>query len=166
MKHFLPIFKALEGTKYVVVGGVATVLNGYPRLTGDIDLVLDLSNKENCLEVLARLKSLQMRPRAPVLLEEFADSAKREKWIEEKGLRVLSLYSPLISLIEIDLFVQEPLPFEDLYKSATFYELEDIIIVTASIEDLITIKKIAARPKDLEDVERLELIKKSRDERR
>jgi hypothetical protein len=44
MPLYLPLFKALNDAdvKYVVVGGVATVLHGYARLTMDIDLIVDL----------------------------------------------------------------------------------------------------------------------------
>ena len=40
---FEPVFRALNdaGVRYVIVGGFATVLHGHPRLTADIDLVLD-----------------------------------------------------------------------------------------------------------------------------
>ena len=43
MSLFEPIFAALEnGTvRYVVVGGMATVLHGYARLTADVDIIVD-----------------------------------------------------------------------------------------------------------------------------
>ena len=39
-----PIFDALNraDVRYVVVGGLATVLHGYARLTADVDLIVDL----------------------------------------------------------------------------------------------------------------------------
>lgn len=45
MSLYLPPFKALNdaNVKYVVVGGVATVLHGYARLTMDVDLITDLA---------------------------------------------------------------------------------------------------------------------------
>jgi hypothetical protein len=41
---FEPLFAALEaaGARYVVVGGVATVLQGFARLTAGVDLIVDL----------------------------------------------------------------------------------------------------------------------------
>ena len=41
------LFRALDvsGTRYVVFGGVATVLCGYARLTADIDLIVDLKSR-------------------------------------------------------------------------------------------------------------------------
>jgi hypothetical protein len=44
MSLYVPVFEALNGmqVRYVVVGGLATVLHGYARLTADIDLMVDL----------------------------------------------------------------------------------------------------------------------------
>lgn len=43
MSLYRPLFRVLNasGTRYVVVGGVATVLHGYPRLTADVDHLSD-----------------------------------------------------------------------------------------------------------------------------
>jgi hypothetical protein len=45
MAIFAPLFDALNkaNIRYVVVGGLATVLHGYVRLTVDIDLAVDLT---------------------------------------------------------------------------------------------------------------------------
>ena len=45
MALFEPVFRALNdtGARYVVVGGLATVLHGYARFTADADLVVDLA---------------------------------------------------------------------------------------------------------------------------
>jgi len=42
MSLYLSLFKFLNDAKvqYVVVGGLATVLHGYARLTADIDLMI------------------------------------------------------------------------------------------------------------------------------
>ena len=44
MPIFEPVFLALNeaGVRYVIVGGLAVVLHGYPRFTADLDIVLDL----------------------------------------------------------------------------------------------------------------------------
>ena len=47
MSLFIPIFQLLNEAKvrYVVVGGIATILHGYVRLTADVDLVIDLHKR-------------------------------------------------------------------------------------------------------------------------
>ena len=164
MKHFLPIFQVLDDTdiRYVAVGGIATILNGYPRLTGDIDLILDLENSSNCLKALERLKSINMKPRVPVDILEFADKSKRESWIKDKGMVVFSLSSPQFPLIEVDLFVSEQINFDHLWRNSQIAQIQNTKIRFASIDDLITLKRIANRPKDLEDIENLLIIKENK----
>ena len=44
MPLFEPVIRTLNasGTRYVVVGGLATVLHGHARMTADIELIVDL----------------------------------------------------------------------------------------------------------------------------
>lgn len=48
MSVFKPIFQILNTAevRYVVVGGLATVLHGYARLTADVDVAVDLAPEE------------------------------------------------------------------------------------------------------------------------
>ena len=153
------IFEALgdAGVRYLVVGGVAVVLHGHPRFTADLDLVVGLE-RDNVLEALGALERLGYRPRAPVQASDFADAAVRRAWIEEKGLTVFSLCSQRFPATEIDLFVEEPFPFEDAFARGVRVRLGGTEVVVAAIEDLIALKRQAGRPRDLEDVEALEAI--------
>ncbi len=156
---FEVIFGALEAAKvrYLVVGGVAVVLHGSPRFTADLDLVLAL-DPDNVRAALAALADLGYRPRAPVAAEGLADPEVRRQWIEDKGLTVFALWSPSHPATEIDLFVEEPFPFEDAHRRAARAELGGLTIAVASIPDLIALKRRAGRPKDLEDIAALETI--------
>jgi len=150
------VFAALakRNVRYLVVGGVAVVLHGVPRFTADIDLVLAL-DRANVLAALDALAALAYRPRAPVPLLDFADPSLRRDWIEEKGLTVFSLWSPDHPATEIDLFVEEPFPFEEVFARATRVDLDANHVTVASVADLIEMKRRADRPKDREDIERL-----------
>ena len=89
MLLYEPLFCALNasGTRYVVVGGVATVLHGYARLTADIDLILDLEESA-AARAMHALAGLGLRPRAPVDPADFADARIREGWLRDKGMQV------------------------------------------------------------------------------
>jgi len=157
------IFAALQGAgvRYLVVGGVAVVLHGHPRFTADLDLVvaLDPGNARAAIEALA---GLGYRPRAPVNGALFADPEARRSWIAEKGLTVFSLWSPEHPATEVDLFVQEPFPFEPAWSRALVADLGTVQVPVASLEDLVALKRAAGRPKDLEDVRALEAIASER----
>jgi hypothetical protein len=153
------IFAALEraDVRYLVVGGVAVVLHGHPRFTADLDLVLAL-DATNVRAAIAALSALGYRPRAPVRAEDLADPNQRADWIHNKGMIVFSLASPDHPTTEVDLFVEEPFPFEDAYRRATWTDLGTTRVPVASLSDLIQMKRSAGRPRDLEDVRVLEEI--------
>lgn len=148
-----------SGGRYLIVGGVAVVLHGHPRFTADLDLIVDFA-PENLGLVLRALESLEYRPRAPVPLFDFADEAKRSSWIRDKGLTVFSLWSPRFPLTEVDLFVEQPLDFRAAFSRAEAIDLGFGQVTVASIDDLITLKSRAGRPKDLEDIRVLETLKR------
>jgi hypothetical protein len=158
---FDAIFLALQraDARYLVVGGVAVVLHGMPRFTADLDLVLAF-DETNLRAALGALGALGYRPRAPVAADQFADAMIRKAWVEEKGLTVFSLWSPAHPATEIDLFVEEPFPFDEAYGRATLFDLGTSRVTVASIGDLIELKRRAGRPKDLEDIAALQLIAK------
>jgi hypothetical protein len=152
----LRIFDALEkaSVRYLVVGGVAVVLHGHLRVTADVDLVVGLES-ENVKTALRALSALGFRPRAPVLLEQFADAAVRRSWVEDKGLVVFSLWNPATPGTEIDIFVEEPFDFDAVYQRAVKAEIEGVHVTVVSIDDLIALKRAAGRDKDQDDVRAL-----------
>lgn len=153
------IFAALEaaGARYLVVGGVAVVLHGHLRFTADLDLAvaLDAGNVEFTL---LALEGLGYRPRAPVSLRAFADAEQRADWVRTKGMTVFSLWSTELPGTEIDLFVEDPLPFEAAWLRRLRADLGGLRVSVASLGDLIEMKRRAGRPQDLEDVRHLEAI--------
>lgn len=163
MALFEPVFSALNasGTRYVIVGGLAVVLHGHPRLTADVDLVLDLEPAA-ARRALEALKGLGLKARAPVDPLAFADARQRESWISEKGMTVFSLFSPSNPLLIIDLFVREPLPFEGLWARAETLDLGGTKVRVASLDDLIAMKKAVGRPQDLMDIEALGALRQKR----
>jgi predicted nucleotidyltransferase len=150
------VFLALEGAgvRYVVVGGVAVVLQGHARLTVDLDLVIDLA-AEAAKAAIEALLGLGLRPRLPVDARDFADVSIRREWIEKRNLQVFSFYDPLDPFREVDLFAYYPLPFEDLLAEAQDVPLGAVRVRCASIPHLIELKRAAGRPQDLADVEAL-----------
>jgi hypothetical protein len=158
-----PIFDALgrARARYVVVGGLAVVLHGVPRLTADVDLAVDLAPDE-ARRAIGALVGLGFRARPPVEPYAFADAAVRNEWIREKGMRVFSMWDPAQPLREVDLFVEHPVEFEGLWTRAEVMSLGATGVRVASIPDLIALKRIAGRPQDVADIEALEAIARAK----
>lgn len=166
MAMFEPVFEALDrrGVRFVVVGGVAVVLHGHPRLTIDLDLVIDLERAHAEAAVTTLVDDLGLRPRLPVDPHLFADPGTRERWVEERNLEVLSFHDPDQPLLEVDVFARDPLPFGELWERSVVIPVGSTEVRVASIDDLITMKRASDRPQDRADVEALEALRERRND--
>ena len=139
------------------MGGLAVVLQGHPRTTVDLDLVLDL-RAEPARAAVDALVGLGLRPRLPVAARDFADEETRRGWVEQRNLQVFSLWDPQHPWREVDLFAEEPLPLDDLLRDAREVSLGGTPVPVASREHLVRMKRAAGRPQDLADVRALEAL--------
>ena len=148
-----------EGVRYLLVGGLAVAAHGYLRFTADVDIVMDLE-AENLRRGLAVFRRLGYRPRAPVPIEDFADEAKRRSWVEEKNLKVFSLYSAEHRATEVDVFVEAPFDFAAAYPDALVEPVaEGVAARFVDYRRLVVLKERAGRPRDLDDLARLREIR-------
>jgi predicted nucleotidyltransferase len=143
--------------RYLVVGGLAVVLHGVARLTADIDLIVDLAPSE-AARVITVLEQHGLRPRPPVSAADFADPEIRAEWIRSKGMQVFTMYDPDDPLITVDLFVESPVPFEELWDRSVEFELPTTYVRVVSVADLIRLKRAAGRPLDVTDIEALQAL--------
>lgn len=160
---FQTIFKELNelGIDYLVIGGLAVNFHGVPRMTYDIDLMV-LLEPENILKLVTKLTQWGYRPKIPIDPRDLADEMKRNSWVHEKGMKTLSFYSETLPIGEIDIFVDTPIPYEELRSRAIRVELQEDKIPTVSIHDLIELKLRAGRKQDLADVEHLRMVLETR----
>lgn len=129
--------------RYVVIGGVASVLHGVPRATFDLDILIlaESDNAQRLLKALlaAGLASASMTTPEELLANEITIFKDR---------------------VRIDVQTSTPgLKFEDAWmrRETMTYHGQDFFVV--SKQDLISSKRGAGRPVDLEDVRLLELPK-------
>jgi len=148
-----------QNARYLVVGAVAMNAHGYFRSTYDLDIMPDLSEK-NLDKFLNVLKQKKYKPRVPVNPEELKDSKKREEWYNEKNMGVFSFWRDN-DTSEIDLLIYHPIDFEKAYERKSIVHLQGINIPVASVKDLIEMKKISGRDKDLLDIKTLETMLKN-----
>lgn len=81
------VFRGLHRARvrYLIVGAVAVNLHGVPRMTADLDLMVDLV-EGNLRTFVDTLAALGYRPRAPVSADALLDPVARPEWQEGKGM--------------------------------------------------------------------------------
>ena len=153
------VFRKLGESKirYAVAGGVALVLHGVVRLTADLDLIVELS-AENLRKFITAINELGYKPKPPVSAEDFIDPRNRKAWKEEKGMEVFSFYHPKMPINLIDVFVNEPIGFNEIESEIVIFKAKDIEIPVISKKHLKSLKRKANRPQDIADIEALEEI--------
>lgn len=153
------IFAALNeaGVDYVVVGGLAVILHGYLRATADLDLAIGFSSG-NASRGMHSLASIGLQPRLPVALDDFAEADKRADWLRNRNMRVFPLWDPSNPLRSVDVFIDEPIGFDDLMGESVVKDMDGLKVRIASIPHLIEMKRRAGRPRDLEDIDKLQQI--------
>jgi len=141
--------------RYLVADGLAVNAHGYLRFTKDVDFVLH-PDPDNIKRTFSALAELGYRPGVPVTAEQFADPQQRQRWIREKGMEVLQLWSDAHPETPVDLFVTEPFDFEAEYRRSLLKPLDpDLPVRFVSLEALIRMKEAAAREQDRTDIEQL-----------
>ncbi len=138
-KDFLKLLNSHQ-VKYLVVGGFAVGIHGYPRYTGDLDIWVSSAtdNAERLVNV----------------LEEFGfDLPEIEPELFQKIKRIIRMgYPP----DRIELFTTlSGVNFDECFDKRDVFEIEGIQVNVIGFNDLITNKKAAGRHRDLDDVEHL-----------
>ena len=138
-KDFLKLLNSC-GVDYLLVGGYAVGLHGYPRATGDMDIwiALDASNSQKTAEVLIEFG--------------IPDELITDTMFMEKD-RVIRMG---ISPVRIEIITgASGVDFPDCYSRREVVEIEGVPVNFISLEDLRVNKKAAGRHKDLDDLEHL-----------
>jgi len=137
------VFKSFQQheVRYLVIGGVASVLHGVPRATFDLDILIDPTD-DNALRLLSALVdagfgTATMTNAQEILAHEITVFNDR---------------------VRIDVQTRTPgVSFQDAWRrrKTVTYQGQDLFIL--SKEDLIASKQASGREVDLEDVHMLEM---------
>jgi len=139
-----------HGVDFVVIGGIAAVAHGSPRLTNDLDVsfAADPSNLEALGQALIELNA-RLRG-APEDVPFVPDAATLRR------IEVLTLATDAGPL---DVLANPAgASYATLRKTAQLADFGDFSVRIASIPSLIAMKRAAGRPKDLADIAELEAI--------
>lgn len=149
----ISFFSAIEasGARALLIGRRALVVLGLPVLTADYDFWLHAEDIEKLNEA-ARPFDLEPN-RAP-------DDARRSgRYVLENDEHIDVLVSDARTTVDA-----VEVRFDDLWSRRVSVDIGAARVSIPSIDDLILTKRIAARPKDAEDIRLLERLKEARDD--
>jgi predicted nucleotidyltransferase len=141
------------GVDFVVIGGVAVILQASPRFTKDLDISY-ATGQENLDRLGAVLVELGAKLRQADEDLPFVPDGRTLRQTQ-----ILTLTTPDGG---IDLLVDpDGSPgYPALRRRAGKIDVDGIVVRVASIDDLISMKRAAGRPQDLVDLESLEIARR------
>ena len=150
---------ASAGVRFLVIGGVAVGMHGYPCATFDLDILPDLS-AANMDRLVATLTRLGYKPMVPVDPAELKDPSKRKLWHDEKNMKVFSFVKTDEPKDVVDVMIYHPIDFEKCFDRRQTVSIQGQEVCVASAEDLLELKRAAGRNKDQIHIAALERILK------
>jgi len=149
-----------QKVKYVIVGGIAVNLHGALRTTSDMDILVEMSDK-NLINVVNILKKKGYHVKQPVDPICIANKETRENWIKNKHMKAFNFYKDG-SLEEVDIIIESPVSYKEAERNADKIKVAGITLRVICIDDIIKMKKASGRPIDELDIKELRQIKKLR----
>ncbi|MBS3732722.1 MAG: hypothetical protein KGY42_07415 [Desulfobacterales bacterium] len=139
-KEFIELLNRNE-VRYLVVGGYAVAVHGYPRYTKDLDVWIQLS-QENAEKIVKALVAFG-----------FGSLGLQAEDFMDEGMVIQLGYPPN----RIDLLTSlKGLNFEDCYQSSVKVRIEDLNVSFIDLPHLIENKQATGRLQDLADIENLQ----------
>lgn len=146
--------------KYVLVGGIAANLLGAFRNTQDMDILVEMSD-DNLSKIVNILKKKGYKVKHPVDPMKIANSQTRTDWINNKNMKAFNFYNEK-EFKEVDIIIDSPVSFQQAQKDVIIVKVDGLSIFVISIDNLIKMKKKAARAVDIFDIQQLKELKKLR----
>lgn len=151
-----------QKVKYVLAGGMAfNFLGGY-RNTADMDILVEMTDK-NLIKLVNILKKAGYHVKQPVDPILLADEKTRRDWIKNKHMNAFNFYKGNeLNYEEIDILIAISVDYREAIKDALDVKAGGLTLKVISAKKLIKMKKAAGRDKDLMDVRELELLRNSK----
>lgn len=148
-EDFRDFLKAFNNhhVEYILVGGMAVILHGYVRTTGDMDIWVK-KTRDNYGRIVKAFDEFRM----PVfdMTENNFLSDKFDVWMFG------------VEPVKIELMTAvKGLDFDEAFKKSLIHQEDDLPVRFLHINSLIDAKKAAGRYKDLDDINQLQKRKKN-----
>jgi predicted nucleotidyltransferase len=126
--------------KYLIIGGFAVSIHGFPRYTKDMDICIEMSN-ENAEKII-------------MVIEKFGFKSlklEREDFLKKEFITQLG-HEP----VRIDIINHlECVTFNEAWNNKKVVKVENVPVNFIGFDELIKVKTNAGRPQDLVDVMKL-----------
>lgn len=154
---YLALFQALDqgGVHYAIAGGLAVVLHGVPRMTFDVDLLLDWA-PDNVKRLVVVLRAEGYRPRGAEPIDRLLDPEARASCRRDRGMLAFSLHHPGRPMEEVDLLLGDEALWAEVAETLEVRHLGAVAVPVVGKHALARMKRRAGRPKDLQDADELE----------
>lgn len=145
-RHLLETL-ARHDVRFVVIGAVAAIAQGYPLNTQDLDIT-PARDPENLERLAAALVELEARLRVP------GDPSGIEFPIETRFLGSVDSWTLSSPSGDVDVLFAPTgtRGYDDLRRGAILVELWGHEVLVADLSDVIRMKEAAGRPKDLAEL--------------
>jgi hypothetical protein len=155
-RPYLQLMRAFEvgDVSYAVAGGLAVVLHGVPRMTFDLDILVD-DDDANLQRLVQVFEQEGFRPRIPVQLSELADREARRRWVEERNMIAFTVTHPARVMEEVDVILAMPVTWKEVEASRIFREIDGVRVPVVGRRLLRRMKLATGREKDRNDAELL-----------
>jgi predicted nucleotidyltransferase len=144
--------------RFVLIGGLASQVHGSPSLTGDVDIcfALDGENLRRLSDALTEMTAVR---------RDLEDGVHAP--IDHRALRAGDVFTLSTRYGDLDLLAHpDPqLDFESLLERSIAAEILGIEVRVASLDDMISMKRAAGRPKDRIELEILGALREELDRR-
>jgi len=131
--------------EYLVVGGLAVVVHGYPRFTGDMDIWMKISD-DNANKMLEVIKDFGMT----------SLGITKADLLEKDGVIQFGVRPVRIDIMN-DL---AGISFDAAFEKKKQLTRADVVINFIGLNDLLISKKVAGRKQDKADIQKLKRINK------
>jgi hypothetical protein len=126
------------GVGWYLFGARAAILHGVARLTADVDVTVRLPDSASPGSLVAALEHAGFRPR-----------------VTDAGFIARTRVIPFVhaaTTLPLDVVLAGPGLEDRFFERSSVHTIEGVRVPVASAEDLVVMKVLAARPKDLDDV--------------